>query len=90
MPDLGGKKFTEDFRAMLQQQVQKAFDEGRQIIQEAAKELTDEIVSQSKGAARAIRAEAAVVREGFSPTTGNNPPDGAEDDPTKTQEGGGG
>lgn len=88
MPDLGGKKFTEDFRTMLQKQVADAFAQGRQIIAEAANELTDEIVNQSKGAARAIRAEAAVIREGFSPTTGNNPPEGEQLDPTKPKDGG--
>jgi hypothetical protein len=90
MPDLGGKKFTEDFRTMLQQQVQKAFEDGRKIIQQATTELTDEIKVQSEGAARVIRAETRVIREGFAPTTGNNPPEGGEADPTKEQEGGGG
>lgn len=83
MADLGGKKFVDDFKANLQQQIAKAFSEGRQIIQEATDELTAEIRDQSRGAANVIRAEARAVKEAFSPTTGNNPPPGEELDPTK-------
>lgn len=83
MPDLGGKKFVEDFRTMLQKQVAAAFEEGRQRISEATRELTKEIIDQSTGAAKAIRAEAATIREGFSPTTGNNPTDEEAEDPPK-------
>lgn len=83
MPDLGGKKFVEDFRTMLQKQVAAAFEEGRQRISEATRELTKEIIDQSTGAAKAIRAEAATIREDFSPTTGNNPTDEEAEDPPK-------
>lgn len=88
MPDLGGKKFVEDFRAALKAQVEKAFADGRAVIQQATDELAKEIREQSSGAARAIRDETRTIREGFSPTTGNNPPEGADVDPTKKQEGG--
>jgi hypothetical protein len=90
MPDLGGKKFAADFQSMLKSEIAKAFADGQQIIREATDELTAEIRNQSKGAARAIRAETAAVKEAFSPTTGNNPPEGEELDPTKQKTEGGG
>jgi hypothetical protein len=80
MPDLGGKKFAEDFKTMLQKEIAKAFEDGRQSIAEATKELTDTIREQSRGAAKVIRAEAQTVREAFAPTTGNNPLDTEEEE----------
>lgn len=82
MPDLGGKKFAEDFKTMLQKEIANAFAEGQQIIKEATAELTEEIKAQSRGAARVIRAEAQTVREAFQPTTGNNPPEGEGEEKT--------
>jgi len=89
MPEIGGKKFAEDFKTMLQNEVAKAFSDGRRILQDATDELTQTIREQSAGAARVIRAEAQTVREAFTPTTGNNPPEVEEVDPTKKTEGGG-
>jgi hypothetical protein len=89
--DLGGKKFAEDFKTMLQKEITKAFEDGRQIVAEATKELTDTIREQSRGAANVIRAEARTVREAFQPTTGNNPPDEDEkpvENPTPLNSGG--
>jgi hypothetical protein len=80
-PDLGGKKFAEDFKTMLQQEIAQAFTDGRKMIAEATKDLTDTIREQSRGAARVIRTEAQTVREAFSPTTGNNPPEEEPADP---------
>jgi hypothetical protein len=87
MADLGGKKFAEDFKKTVQTQIASAFAEGQAMIKEATQELTDEIRAQSRGAARIIRQEAQTVREAFAPTTGNNPPEGDELDPTKGQQG---
>jgi hypothetical protein len=94
MPDLGGKKFAEDFKTMLQKEIAKAFEDGQRLISDATKELTDEIRQQSKGAASVIRAEARTVREAFQPTTGNNQPEEEENlvdklvDPTQPNVGG--
>lgn len=90
MPELGGKKFAEDFKATLQKQIAAAFAEGQQIIQEATTELTEEIRNQSRGAARIIRAEAQTVREAFAPTTGNNPPETEDGKPDPTTSNGSG
>lgn len=90
MPEIGGKKFAEDFRTMLQTEVAKAIEDGRTVVRAAVTDLTDTIREQSKGAAKMIHEEARVVRETFSPTTGNNPPEGDEkEDPTSKNQGGG-
>lgn len=90
MPEIGGKKFAEDFKTMLQTEVAKAIEDGRTVVRAAVTDLTDSIRDQSRGAAKVIRAEALAVREAFSPTTGNNPPEGDEkEDPTKANQGGG-
>jgi hypothetical protein len=96
MPDLGGKKFAEDFKSNLKRQIANAFAEGQAAINQATRELTDEIKAQSLGAARVIRQEAQAVREAFSDTTGNNPSGDELDkeaegkpDPTQSNSGGG-
>lgn len=76
MPEIGGKKFASGFRDMLEKTIQKAMVESTAIVQEAANELASEMKAQAKGAARAIRQEAAHVRETFAPYTGNNEDDG--------------
>ena len=73
--EIGGKKFANGFRDMLEKTIQQAMRESTAIVQEAANELADEMRSQAKGAARAIREEAAHVRETFQPYTGNNEPE---------------
>ena len=72
MPEIGGKKFASGFQRMLETTIQKAMLESTAIVQEAADELATEMKAQARGAARAIRQEAAHVRQTFEPYTGNN------------------
>jgi hypothetical protein len=82
MPEqIGGKKFAEDFRAMVKNELAKAFEQGQAIIREASNELKDAVIEQSKGAARVIRQEAQHVRDSLGEYTGNNPPDDEEAKP---------
>lgn len=94
--EIGGKKFVSDFKSMIEKEVAKALDEGRSIIREATTELTDAIKEQSRGAARVIRDNAQHIRDEMGEFTGNNPPDGEEEqkqegkpDPTQSQSEGG-
>lgn len=92
MPEIGGKKFANGFRAMLETTIQKAVAESTAIVQQAATELADEIKAQGLGAARVLREEARHVREAFTPYTGNNEDGEATDgkpDPTLTKSDGG-
>jgi hypothetical protein len=82
MPEqIGGKKFAQDFRDMVQKELAGAFAQGQAIIREATNELKDAVVEQSKGAARVIRQEAQHVRDSLGEYTGNNPPEDEEAKP---------
>lgn len=72
MPEIGGKRLAGDFGAMLAD-VRKMVDEAKLGIAGAITELSTEIQS-GKEVERAIRAEAAAVREAFGSVLGNNPP----------------
>ena len=88
MPEIGGKKFASDFRGLIETELAKAFEEGRQIIGEATQELRETIRNQAKGAARVLRKEAQHIRDGMGDYTGNNPPETEENPTTEKQEGG--
>jgi hypothetical protein len=94
MPEqIGGKKFVQDFRAMIQKEIAAAFAQGQALIQDATSDLKDAVLEQSKGAARIIRQEAQHVRDALGEYTGNNPPDDEEakpePDPTQSHLNGG-
>lgn len=87
MPEIGGNKLAGDLSTMLSD-IRKRIDQTRSEIQDASNELLTEI---DNGAviAKAIRAEAASVRQAFGSVLGNAsagenlPSDAASQEPSK-------
>ena len=78
MPEVGGKKLAGEFSSMMAE-VRHAINESKQLVRDAAKELTAEVTIGAQDAAKALRAEAAEVRKGYAELLGNQPP--GDDEP---------
>lgn len=88
MPEIGGTKLATDF-ASLMADVRKSIDESKALVTQAAAELKNEITQGAVAAAKAIRLEAATVRQGYSSLLGNAPP-ATDEKPGPTKQNGGG
>ena len=73
MPEIGGTKLAADFSSMMAD-VRKSIEASKSTLTAAIKELQTEIEQGGADAAKAIKAEAAEVRKGYSELLGNGPP----------------
>lgn len=81
MPEVGGGKLAGEFGGMMAD-VRRMIDETKLDIAAAVTELTTE-VQAGKQVAKAIRAEAAQVRQAFGSVLGNAAPDEANSETTQ-------